>query len=115
MTASIKAVSAQTLVREEHYTDNAAGEIIRQIPVLKDGSQDPVRQEIWIGACVLTMSNGAQMPLRFPIDADSLEQAILEWPHACNEKIEELQGNAIRSRIVNGAGIALGDAKKGRN
>ena len=114
MNTSIKAVSAASLVREERYTDNAAGEIIRQVPVLKDGSVDPMRSEIYVGSCVLTMSNGQQLPLQFPIKAESLEEAILEWPHACNDKIEELQSNAVRSRIVNGAAVSLSDAKKGR-
>lgn len=98
------------LYREETFTDLRAGSIRRLVPVTKDGADDPGRPALYEGHASLMTQRGP-LPLQFPIDVRSLDEALAKFPElakqALSETLEELrrlQREAASQIVVPGAG-----------
>ena len=109
------------LYREEMFTDRRAGTIRRLTPVRVDGSPDASRAVLFSGQTQLLTPAGV-LPLVFEIEADTLEQALLQFPEgvkiALEQAIEEAREmrRESASRIVVpevGAGVGPGPAAGG--
>ena len=104
----------QALYREETFTDRHAGVLRRLVPVDQQGRDDPSRPAIFEGHASL-MTQGGALPLRFEIDARSLEDALEKYPAMARqtlietlEEIQRMQREAESSIVVPSRGGPAG-------
>ena len=102
------------LHREENFTDLRAATIRRLTPVTADGSEDPGRPTHYIGDTTL-MTQMGPIPVQFPIEADSIEDAFAKFPDGVeqavarlNERAREMAREEASRIVVPGAGGAGG-------
>lgn len=108
-------LDANSLYREEIFTDRRAGTLRRLIPVTKDGAPDATRAVLWSGQTQLLTPAGI-LPLAFELEAKTLEDAIAKFPGAVKEALDQAIEEAremrreAASRIVvpEAGGAALG-------
>lgn len=98
------------LYREDSFTDRRAGMLRRLVPVDSKGQDDSSRKAIFEGHASL-MTQGGALPLRFEIDARTLDEALEKYPAAAREALVEtveelkrLQREAESSILVPGRG-----------
>jgi len=121
-------VDVENLHREEVFSDLQAASVRRLTPVTADGSTDTRRDVIYIGETNL-MTQMGPLPVQFPIEAKSLEDAFSQFAEGVKGAIERLNERAkemVReesSRIVvpgaappgmGGAGIPGGRPAAGK-
>ena len=82
------------LYREEAYTDLKTGGIRKLVPITLDGTADNSRPAIFSGHTQV-MSPHGPVPIQGAIEAKTLEEAVLGFPQAMedamNQMIEEAQ------------------------
>ena len=106
-------VDVDKLYREEVFTDLGAASVRRLTPVKADGSDDPERPVLFLGDTQIMTQMGA-LPLQFPLDAATLEEAFTAFGPAVNEAVEKLNDRAREamreeaSRIVVPSGMPPG-------
>jgi hypothetical protein len=107
-------VDTGNLHREEVFTDLHAASVRRLTPVKADGSDDKAREVIYIGETNL-MTQMGPLPVQFPIEAKSLEDAFNQFADGVKGAIERLNERAkemVREEssriVVPGAGAAPG-------
>lgn len=87
-------LDADNLYREEQITDLRVGSIRRLTPVKADGSDDASRSILFEGHASLMTPAGA-LPIHFPIEVASLNEALAQFPElaqqALEQTLEELQ------------------------
>lgn len=112
-------MDANTLYREEAFTDRRVGSIQRLTPIKSDGSEDSEREVIYLGQTQLMTPAGA-LPLSFEIKATSLEDAVSQFgPQAeaaledTMKRLEEMRRESASSLIVPGGGGAPGGMAPG--
>ena len=93
MSASEITVDVDNLHREELFTDLHAASIRRLTPVKTDGSTDSGRDVIYIGETNL-MTQMGPLPVQFPIEAKSLDDAFGQFPDGVSAAIERLNERA---------------------
>jgi hypothetical protein len=98
---NIKPLDASCAYRVDRYTDIQAGEILRHVPVTIDGIQDPMRTEVFIGKTTMQTNRGP-MELTFEIEARTLQEAFAVWAQSLEAKLEQMQSEATKARILNG-------------
>jgi len=105
-------VDTSNLHREEVFTDLHAASVRRLTPVKADGSQDGGRDIIYIGETNL-MTQMGPLPVQFPIEAKSLDDAFNQFAEGVKGAIERLNERAkemVREEssriVVPGAGAA---------
>jgi hypothetical protein len=86
-------VDTGNLHREEVFTDLRAASIRRLTPVKADGSTDSGRDVIYIGETNL-MTQMGPLPVQFPIEATSLDDAFKQFPEGVKEAVERLNERA---------------------
>jgi hypothetical protein len=86
-------VDTTNLHREEVFTDLQAASIRRLTPVKADGSQDDGRDVIYIGETNL-MTQMGPLPVQFPIEAKSLDDAFSQFAEGVKGAIERLNERA---------------------
>ena len=98
------------LYREETFTDRRVGSIRRLVPVGHDGADDPARPVVFEGQTTL-LTPGGRLPLRFPVEADTLAQALERFGAAAGSALEEtlaelaeLRRQAASPLVVPGSG-----------
>jgi hypothetical protein len=110
------------LYREDVFTDRRAGSIRRLTPVMADGTPDSTRAVLYSGQTQLLTPAGV-LPLGFEIEAQTLADAVREFPEgvrvALAEAIDEAREmrREAASRIVVpevGAGVGPGPGAAGR-
>lgn len=121
-------VDVENLHREEVFSDLQAASVRRLTPVKADGSTDTTRDIIYIGETNL-MTQMGPLPVQFPIEAKSLDDAFSQFAEGVKGAIERLNERAkemVRdesSRIVvpgaapagmGGAGIPGGRPGSGK-
>src|SRR5579872_1400042 len=115
-------LDANSLYREEIFTDRKAGTLRRLTPVKIDGTTDASRAVLFSGQTQLLTPAGV-LPLVFDIEARSLDEALRAFPEAVKlaldeaiEEARELRREAA-SRIVvpevGGGGLGPGPAPTG--
>jgi hypothetical protein len=86
-------VDTENLHREEIFTDLHAASIRRLTPVKADGSTDGGRDVIYIGETNL-MTQMGPLPVQFPIEATSLDDAFSQFAEGVKGAIERLNERA---------------------
>lgn len=86
-------VDTENLHREEIFTDLHAASIRRLTPVKADGNTDSGRDVIYIGETNL-MTQMGPLPVQFPIEATSLDDAFSQFAEGVKGAIERLNERA---------------------
>jgi hypothetical protein len=86
-------VDTDNLHREEVFTDLHAASIRRLTPVKADGSTDSGRDVIYIGETNL-MTQMGPLPVQFPIEAKSLDDAFNQFAEGVKGAVERLNERA---------------------
>ena len=104
-------MDANSLYREEVFTDNAVGTLRRMVPVKADGELDPSRDVQYIGSTQV-LTNAGPLPLSFEIEAGSLAEAAAAFGDAAKDAFEktmnelrELQRQQASSIVVPQGGM----------
>jgi hypothetical protein len=80
-------MNANDLWLEEVYTDRRVGTIRKMTPVKGDGTRDPQREIAWLGETQVLSAVGA-LPITFPLEAKTLEEAAQKFGAAAKAAIE---------------------------
>ena len=106
----------------ESITDLKAATVRKMVPIKPDGSDDNDRNVKYIGDTTL-MTQMGPIPVQFPLEANSLEEAFSLFPAGIKEAVEKLNDRAKEmareeaSRIVvpgqNPGGLGQGGAPGG--
>lgn len=99
-------VDTRNLYREEVFTDLQATSIRRLSPVTADGTPDPSRGPVYVGETTL-MTQLGPLPVSFPIEAASLEEACHKFPQGVREAVEELGQRARESALDEASRILI--------
>ena len=83
------AVDAGNLYREELCTDLRVASLRRLLPVKADGTDDPARPPLFIGQAHV-MSAAGPIPIQFPIEAATLDEALAKCPAGVKAAVEKM-------------------------
>ena len=104
-------MDATDLWLEEVYTDRRIGTIRKLTPVKGDGVRDPARDVQWIGETQV-MSQLGTLPITFPLEAKSLDDAARKFGPAAKQAIErtvkelqDLRRQAASSIVIPQGGL----------
>ena len=86
-------VDLDNLYREESITDLAAATIRQLVPIKPDGSEDLSRPRRFIGDTTL-MTQMGPIPVQFPLEAETIEEACEQFPEGVKGAIERLNERA---------------------
>ncbi|MCX5828045.1 MAG: hypothetical protein NTV58_08610 [Deltaproteobacteria bacterium] len=113
--ASIR-INQNNLYREEIFSDLMVGAIHQMTPVKPNAELDKQRKVMFIGNTQLITQQGP-LPVRFPIEANNLQQAIDKFPESLDafikkmvEEAKELQRKE-ESRIIMPGSPSVGNLK----
>ena len=74
-------INQNSLYREEVFTDMTIGSLHQMTPIKINGEIDKQRKIMFIGQTQLITKQGP-LPIRFPIDARNLQQAVDKFPES---------------------------------
>jgi hypothetical protein len=104
-------MDAQTLYKEEMFTDRKVGAIRRLTPVTSDGATDAARPVLFIGQAEI-MTNMGPVPINFEIPGKSLADAVAGFaPSAAAaiertvQQIQEMRRQAASQLVVPQGGM----------
>ncbi len=107
-------MDAQSLYREEIYTDAKLGTLRVMVPVKADGSPDSARATMYTGEARL-MTQMGPLPISFEIEASTLAEAISKYGAAAKAGVEQalrelqdLRRQAQSSIVIPTAGAVPG-------
>lgn len=83
------AVDRDNLYREDVITDLRAATLRRLVPIRADGSDDPSRQPLFLAETQL-LTQGGVLPVQARLEAESLAQAIEEFPQAIQQAVDRM-------------------------
>ncbi len=102
-------MSAETLYREDVFTDQRVGTVRRLTPVKADGSDDASRPLLFIGQATVMTPMGS-LPLSFELHAASLAEAVSQFGKAAEQAIEEAAREIQEMRRQAASSIVIPDA-----
>ena len=107
-------MEANSLYREETFTDRRVGTLQILTPVNSDGTVDSTRQAVYVGQTQILTPAGA-LPLNFELEASSLQEAVEKFGDGAKsalsdamQRLDEMRREAASSIIVPGSGGAGG-------
>ena len=107
-------MEANSLYREETFTDRRVGTLQILTPVNSDGTADSTRQAVYVGQTQILTPAGA-LPLNFELAASSLQEAVEKFGDGAKsalsdamQRLDEMRREAASSIIVPGSGGAGG-------
>ena len=96
---------------EEVYTDRRIGTLRRLTPVKGDGARDPAREVQWVGETQVLSQIGT-LPISFPLEAKTLEEAAKKFGGEAKKAIErtvrelqDLRRQAASSIVIPQGGL----------
>jgi hypothetical protein len=96
---------------EEVYTDRRIGTLRKMTPVKGDGSRDAAREVQWIGETQVLSQIGT-LPITFPLEAKTLEEAAKKFGPEAKKAIErtvrelqEMRRQAASSIVIPQGGL----------
>ena len=105
-------MEANSLYREETFTDRRVGTLQILTPVNSDGTADSTRQAVYVGQTQILTPAGA-LPLNFELEASSLQEAVEKFGDGAKsalsdamQRLDEMRREAASSIIVPGSGGA---------
>ncbi len=102
-------LDADSLYREEIFTDRRAGTLRRLTPVTVEGAVDPARAVLFSGQTQL-LTPGGVLPLGFDIEAATLAEALSRFPDAVKLALDEAIEEAREMRREASSRIVVPDA-----
>jgi hypothetical protein len=105
-------LDAQSLYREDVFTDRRAGSIRRLTPVTVAGADDPSRHVLFSGQTQLLTPAGV-LPLGFEIEAASLDEALQKFPEGVKAALEQAIDEAREMRREQASRIVVPDVGSG--
>mgnify|MGYP001404536937 CR=1 FL=1 len=87
--------NGENLWKEENFTDLEVGTIRKLTPINIDGSEDNKRKPKFTATTNIMTPSGA-LPLTGEIEAETIEDAITNFPLAVNEALKKLQDDMIK-------------------
>ena len=96
----IKLAPLAHLFRVIQYSDPNAGNLFIHVPVTPAGHDDPMRPHEYVGETMIGV-NGQAIPLRFPIPAANLEEAIAQYSAAGEAEVLRMHNEMLRQRLLN--------------
>lgn len=107
-------LDSDNLYQEEIFTDRRVGTLMRLTPVTKGGDADTSRPVVYAGSASLMTPMGS-LPLQFEIKAESVEDALKQYPEAANQALERtLKELEELRREQSGSGIITPDKLGGQ-
>lgn len=110
------AMDANSLYREEIYTDRKVGTIRVMVPVTATGATDGSRPVLYSGEAQI-MTQLGPLPISFEIEAKTLAEAVERYAETAKVAIErtikelqEMRRQAASGLVIPGAGGGLGGA-----
>ncbi|HVO90053.1 MAG TPA: hypothetical protein VMV45_16045 [Casimicrobiaceae bacterium] len=107
-------MDAQSLYREEIYTDRRIGTLRVLVPVTASGAPDPKRDTLYTGEAQL-MTNVGPLPISFEIEATDLADAVSKYADAARggveramRELQEMRRQQSSSIVIPPAGTSLG-------
>ena len=107
-------MEANSLYREETFTDRRVGTLQILTPVNSDGTADSTRQAVYVGQTQILTPAGA-LPLNIELEASSLQEAVEKFGDGAKsalsdamQRLDEMRREAASSIIVPGSGGAGG-------
>ena len=105
-------MDANSLYREEIYTDRKMGTLRVMLPVRADGSPDAARPTLYLGEAQL-MTNMGPLPISFDIEATNLADAVAKYGDAAKvgveqtlRELQEMRRQQSSSLVIPPAGAA---------
>lgn len=98
----------KSLYRLETLTDPDAGEILRYVPITRDGVQDPLRTVRFQGRVSLTSPDLPPFDLTFELPGEDLAAALAAWPDALKTAVETFDSQRRRAALLQGVGTGRG-------
>ncbi len=102
-------LDANSLYREEVFTDRKAGTLRRLVPVTVGGQDDPGRDVLYSGQTQL-LTPGGVLPLMFEIDAKTLPDALGKFPGSVKLALEQAIDEAREYRREAASRIVVPEA-----
>ena len=102
-------LDANSLYREEVFTDRKAGTLRRLVPIKSDGSDDPARDVLWSGQTQL-LTPGGVLPLVFEIDAKTMDEALVKFADSVKNALEQAIDEAREYRREAASRIVVPEA-----
>jgi hypothetical protein len=104
-------MDAQSLYREELFTDRKVGAIRRLTPVTEEGADDASRPVLFVGQAEI-MTNMGPVPINFEIPGKSLADAVAGFSPAASaaiertvQQIQEMRRQAASQLVVPQGGM----------
>ncbi len=79
---------ADSLYREDVYTDRRVGTLRVLAPVTPDGAVDPKRTTVYVGQ-ISVMTPMGTLPISFEVDAKSLAEAVERFADGAKQAMDE--------------------------
>ena len=105
-------MDADSLYREEVYTDRKMGSIRIMTPVNSDGSNDESRVVLFLGQSQLMTPMGA-LPLVFEIEAADLAEAVSLFPECARKALDDTMEELKELRRQQASSIVTPDSPGG--
>ena len=102
-------MDAQSLYREEIYTDAKLGTLRVMVPVKADGSGDTTRPTIFTGEARLLTQMGP-LPISFEIEATTLAEAVSKYGAAAKVGVEQAMHELQELRRQQSSSIVIPQA-----
>jgi hypothetical protein len=90
-------VDQDNLYREQAITDLRVASIRQLIPIKPDGSDDPSRETMYVASTQI-MSQMGPLPVTAPIEASTLQEALIQFPQAIKEAVDQMIEEAKEHR-----------------
>ncbi len=103
-------VDATNLYREEAFSDGKAASLRKLVPVTVQGTDDPARKPIFVAQTTI-MSPMGTLPINATLSAQTLEDAVKEFPTAIKRAVEQLIEEAREYQRQEASRIVVPDAK----
>ena len=87
-------MEANSLYREETFTDRRVGTLQILTPVNSDGTADSTRQAVYVGQTQILTPAGA-LPLNFELEASSLQEAVEKFGDGAKSALSDAAGGRI--------------------
>ena len=100
------------LYQEEIFTDRRAGTIRRLKPITAEGTDDPTRHVLFSGQTQLLTPAGV-LPLVFDIEANTLKEALDQFPEGVKVALEQAIDEAREMRREAASRIVVPDVGGG--
>lgn len=103
---TIKGMDKRKLYEVRTFTDGEAGSILEHRPIYQAG------HPIYIAQTFLTFSGGKRLDVKVPLKAETLTDALEEFPTAISAAAVEIEHQMAQQALTKGVSLALNGSPK---